>query len=151
CARRRRALARRGPRRRAGGAAPLWRRCRGGGVRADLRGGDRCSRRRGGGRVVDASTPGVSFVIPVYNGARTLGSALASVLAQASGRACEVIAVDDGSDDGSLRILEPHVRAGRVRLLRGEGRGAAAALNQGIRAARHEIVCQVDPDLALAP
>ena len=62
-----------------------------------------------------------------------------------------MIAVDDGSDDGSLRILEPHVRAGRVRLLRGEGRGAAAALNQGIRAARHEIVCQVDQDVVLDP
>ena len=100
---------------------------------------------------MDASTPGVSFVIPVYDGARTLDAALAAVLAEARTRASEVIAVDDGSRDASLAILEPHVRAGRVRLLRGEGRGAAAALNLGIQRARHEIVCQVDQDVVLDP
>jgi hypothetical protein len=38
-----------------------------------------------------------------------------------------------------------------VELLRGEGRGAAAAINLGVRRARHEIVCQVDQDVVLEP
>ena len=99
--------------------------------------------------MVDASTAGVSFVMPVYDGVRTLGPALAAVLAEAATRTCEVIVVDDGSRDASLAILEPHARAGRILLLRGAGRGAAAALNQGIRHARHPIVCQVDQDVVL--
>lgn len=101
--------------------------------------------------MVDASTPGVSFVMPVYNGARTLDAALASVLAEAATRPSEVLVIDDGSTDASQALLERHVRAGRVLLLRGEGRGAAAAINLGIRRARHEIVCQVDQDVVLDP
>ena len=100
---------------------------------------------------MDAKPPGVSFVVPVYDGARTLATALDAVLAEAAGRECEVIAVDDGSRDGSLELLEAHARAGRIVLLRGAGRGAAAALNQGVRRARHEIVCQVDQDVVLDP
>jgi GT2 family glycosyltransferase len=100
---------------------------------------------------VDASTAGVSFVMPVYDGARTLGPALDAVLAEAETRRCEVIVVDDGSSDASPAILEPHARAGRILLLRGAGRGAAAALNQGIRRAQHAIVCQVDQDVVLDP
>ena len=100
---------------------------------------------------MDASTPGVSFVIPVYNGERTLDATLASVLALAATRPSEVLAIDDGSTDGSPRILEEHARAGRLERLRGKGRGAAAALNQGIRRARYEIVCQIDQDVAPDP
>jgi GT2 family glycosyltransferase len=96
-------------------------------------------------------TPGVSFVIPVYDGERTLDSALASILAESEGRPAEVLVIDDGSSDASIAIAERHRRGGRVELLRGERRGAAAAINLGIRRARHEIVCQVDQDVVLDP
>jgi hypothetical protein len=93
----------------------------------------------------------VSFVIPVYDGERTLDATLASVLAEAATRPSELLVIDDGSTDGSLRLIEGHARAGRVELLRGEGRGAAAAINFGIRRARYEIVCQIDQDVAPDP
>lgn len=99
--------------------------------------------------MVQPPTAGVSFVIPVYNGERTLDATLSSVLAEAGGRPCEVLVIDDGSSDGSLEILERHRESGALVLLRGEGRGAAAALNLGIRRARHELVAQVDQDVVL--
>ena len=93
----------------------------------------------------------MSFVIPVYNGERTLDATLACVLALAATRPSQVLVIDDGSSDGSLRIIEGYARAGRLELLRGEGRGAAAAINLGIRRARYEIVCQFDQDVAPDP
>jgi glycosyltransferase involved in cell wall biosynthesis len=93
--------------------------------------------------------PGVTFVVPVLNGGRWLGPAMASIGAQRDGRPFEVIAIDDGSTDGSVRLLKTLEREGFLRLLRGEGRGAAAAINAGIRAATHPIVCQVDQDVIL--
>lgn len=92
---------------------------------------------------------GVTFVVPVLNGRRLLRSSIGSILAQQDGRPFEVIAIDDGSTDGSLRLLRDWHAAGRIALLHGEGRGAAAAINAGIRAASHPIICQVDQDVIL--
>jgi len=94
---------------------------------------------------------GVSFVIPVHNGEQYLDAVLQSVLAQADGRPMEVIAVEDGSRDGSARILEPYRASGRIKVVAGPRRGATAALNEGIRQAKHPIICQVDQDVILQP
>lgn len=90
---------------------------------------------------------GVSFVIPVLDGRRTLSEALEAILAQRDGRPFEIVVVDDGSTDGSLDLLEAHEAAGTLRVLTGPGRGTAAAINVGIRAASHPIICQVDQDV----
>ena len=68
----------------------------------------------------------------VYNGRRWLREALDAIEAQRDGRPFEVIAVDDGSRDGSRRILEEAVRVGHLRLVDGPGRGIAAAINAGV-------------------
>jgi glycosyltransferase involved in cell wall biosynthesis len=91
---------------------------------------------------------GVSFVVPVHNGERTLRAALQSILAQADGRPFEVLVVDDRSTDSSRRIAEEFVQ---VTVLEGEGRGAAAAINTGLRRAQHPTICQVDQDVLLHP
>jgi glycosyltransferase involved in cell wall biosynthesis len=92
---------------------------------------------------------GVSFVVPILNGGRTLRRSLASVVAQQDGRPFEIIAIDDGSTDGSLRLLEKLQREGVLTLLHGSRRGAASAINAGIREAVHPIICQVDQDVIL--
>lgn len=94
---------------------------------------------------------GVSFVVPVLNGRRWLRAAIESIVAQQDGRPFEIIAVDDGSTDGSLRVLRQWARAGRLRLIHGRQLGAAAAINTGIGEARHPIICQVDQDVILCP
>ena len=94
---------------------------------------------------------GISFVVPVHNGERWLSGALEAILAQSDGRAVEVIAVDDGSTDGSSAILRQFESRGAVRVLRTKGVGAAAAMNAGIREAAHPIICLVDQDVVLKP
>ena len=94
---------------------------------------------------------GVSFVIPVHNGQQWIHDVLASVFAQNDGRPFEVVVVDDGSTDDSPKILQQYADEGRIELVAGQQRGAAAAANLGIRKARHPVVCQVDQDVILQP
>src|SRR5688500_4620433 len=95
--------------------------------------------------------PGVSFVLPVRNGARWLDEVLAAIGAQRWAGPLEIIAIDDGSTDQSRRILERHATRGDLTLLAGTGAGAAAAINRGVRAATHPFIAQVDQDVILQP
>jgi glycosyltransferase involved in cell wall biosynthesis len=88
-------------------------------------------------------TPLISVVIPAYNGEQFLSQSIGSVLAQTY-RNLELIVVDDGSTDGSVKILENY--GARIRLLRQKNRGAGAARNTGIRAARGKWIAFLDSD-----
>jgi hypothetical protein len=95
---------------------------------------------------------GVSFVVPVHNGAAWIRDALEAILAQADGRPMEVIVVDDCSQDESasiLRRISGQWPLRNIAIIAGEGRGAAAAINTGVRAARFPIICQVDQDVVV--
>jgi glycosyltransferase involved in cell wall biosynthesis len=94
---------------------------------------------------------GVSFVVPVHNGAACIREALEAILAQADGRPMEIIVVDDHSHDGSSAVLQRLAAIWPLRIVPGEGRGAAAAINTGVRAARFPIICQVDQDVVVRP
>lgn len=94
---------------------------------------------------------GVSFVVPVHNGAACVREALESILAQADGRPMEIIVVDDASQDDSSAVLQRLAERWPLRIVAGEGRGAAAASNTGVRAAKFPIICQVDQDVVLKP
>jgi glycosyltransferase involved in cell wall biosynthesis len=89
-----------------------------------------------------AEGPLVSVVLPVYNGARYVRAALASVFAQ-SYRPLEVIVVDDGSTDGTPAAVRAFPG---VRYVRQANRGAAAARNAALPLARGELVAFMDHD-----
>lgn len=92
--------------------------------------------------------PRVSVVIPVFNTARFLADAIASVLAQGEEN-LEIIVVDDGSTDGSAAVAE---RFGNpVRVIRQANAGAAAARNRGIAAARANYLAFLDADDLYSP
>lgn len=90
----------------------------------------------------------VSIVIPCHNAARWLAATLESAFAQ-SWRNIEVILVDDGSTDGSAGIAAGYEARG-LRIFRQENRGASAARNAGLRAAKGEFIQFLDADDLLA-
>jgi glycosyltransferase involved in cell wall biosynthesis len=90
----------------------------------------------------------VSVVIPTYNQASYLGASIESVLAQTH-PAIELVVIDDGSTDATPAIIEGYGE--RIHAIRQTNRGAANALNQGIRQARGEYVCWLSSDDAFLP
>ena len=90
--------------------------------------------------------PRVSVVMPVYNAAATLATALADLFAQ-SLREIEVVAVDDGSADGSGEMLVAAARGEpRLRPVRQAHGGIVAALTAGLAAARADVIARFDAD-----
>lgn len=91
-------------------------------------------------------TPLVSVILPVRDALPTLPRAVASVRSQTLGP-WELIAVDDGSRDGSGEWLDRVARTEpRLRVLRQPPRGIVAALNAGLAAARGELIARMDAD-----
>lgn len=86
--------------------------------------------------------------MPVYNAAAYLPAALRSVLGQTL-RELELIAIDDGSTDASLEILQG-VKDARVRIISRENRGVGPTRNEGIAAATGEYIFFLDPDDRIA-
>jgi glycosyltransferase involved in cell wall biosynthesis len=83
--------------------------------------------------------------MPAFNRAATVGRAIASVVAQTVGD-WELLVVDDASTDDLSGAL-PAAADSRIRLLRHQrNRGAAAARNTGIAAARAPLVAFIDSD-----
>ncbi len=88
----------------------------------------------------------VSVVVPVYNVERYLGECLDSLLGQTL-KDIEVICVDDGSTDGSAKLLADYAaKDHRVKVLRLSHAGAGAARNQGLDVAGGEYVFFCDAD-----
>jgi len=95
--------------------------------------------------------PTVSVVIPVYNRARYLERAVASVLA-GDYRDLEILVVDGGSTDGTVEAAEEFAgRGAPVRVLHNPARVVATSLNVGLRAARGKYVAQLDSDDEYTP
>lgn len=90
----------------------------------------------------------VSIIIPAYNRARSVRKAIESALQQTR-PALEVIVVDDGSTDATPEILTQF--DDRIRVLRQNNRGTAAARNAGIAAARGDYLLFLDSDDILLP
>jgi len=90
--------------------------------------------------------PRVSVLLPARNAEATLRPALRSILRQ-SFRDLELVAVDDGSTDGTAAILAEAAAADpRVRVVRGPGRGIVAALEAGRAICTGELVARMDAD-----
>jgi len=92
----------------------------------------------------------VTIGLPVYNTRPFLADALRSIFAQTH-RDWELVAIDDGSNDGSIDILES-VDDPRVRVIRDEKRlGLPARLNQMVNVAKGEYFVRMDSDDMLHP
>jgi glycosyltransferase involved in cell wall biosynthesis len=89
-----------------------------------------------------------SVLIPIYNRQRYVKQVIDSVLAQTFSD-FEVIAIDDGSTDGSVEILKSY--GDRIRLLQQTNQGPEVARNAGAAIARGEYLALLDSDDLLFP
>jgi glycosyltransferase involved in cell wall biosynthesis len=87
--------------------------------------------------------PLVSCVVPVYNGERYLRETLDSILAQTYTR-IDLLVVDDGSTDGTARVVREY--SSRVRYIVQPNGGLGEARNRGIQEAAGELVAFLDAD-----
>ena len=93
----------------------------------------------------------VSVIIPAYNEARVIETSVRRVLATV-GVALEVIVVDDGSKDATSQIVrEAFAGDERVKLITQANAGKAAAVNNGIAAAKGDILIALDADTQFEP
>ncbi|MGW1816091.1 bifunctional polysaccharide deacetylase/glycosyltransferase family 2 protein [Streptomyces sp. NPDC002125] len=90
----------------------------------------------------------VSVIVPAYNEKECIASTLNSLAA--STHPIEIVVVDDGSTDGTAEIAEA-LGLPNVRVIRQENAGKSAALNNGVRQARYDIVVMMDGDTVFEP
>ena len=93
----------------------------------------------------------LSVIVPVYNSREYLNNCIESILLQTYTN-LEIICVDDGSSDGSERLLDSiSERDERIKVIHQTNAGVSAARNRGIDEATGQYIGFVDSDDALAP
>ncbi len=96
--------------------------------------------------------PGVSLVVPNYEGAHLLRANIPTLLAAAAAYPgpCEVVVVDDGSKDDSREVLARELPGARA-VVHPENRGFGPACLTGAQAAAHPIVVLLNSDVRVEP
>jgi Glycosyltransferases involved in cell wall biogenesis len=93
----------------------------------------------------------VSVIVPIYNSAQYLVECLESIVRQTL-KDIEIICVNDGSTDGSLKIIEEYAaRDDRIIVITGENAGYGSAMNKGLDRATGEYVGIVESDDYVSP
>jgi glycosyltransferase involved in cell wall biosynthesis len=94
--------------------------------------------------------PGVTVLMPVFNGERFLREAIDSLLQQTY-RDFELLILNDGSTDGSRAIVRSYADP-RIRLIEHErNRGLTATLNRGLAEASSDLIARQDADDLSSP
>ena len=101
--------------------------------------------------MMTGTTPRVSVVMPIYNGAEFLALSIDSVLAQTLPD-FELILVDDGSTDGTAEIIRRYAAADRrIVPIAKANSGISDTLNQGLAVARADWIARLDSDDLMLP
>lgn len=90
----------------------------------------------------------VSIIIPCYNAEKTLEKTLESIFNQTY-RNYEIIAVNDGSTDETLNILNNYKN--KITIINQENKGASAARNCGFKESKGQYLLFCDADVILKP
>jgi glycosyltransferase involved in cell wall biosynthesis len=88
----------------------------------------------------------LTVLLPVYDGEKYVGKTIESVLSQ-SYSDFEFLIIDDGSQDGTPRILAEYAsRDSRIRIARHTNRGVGYTLDRGIKEARGALLAEIGAD-----
>ena len=88
----------------------------------------------------------VSVIVPSMNVERTLDAALSSIERQTYPD-IEILALNDGSTDGTLAVMQAHAaRDPRIRVIDKQNEGYGATCNRGIDMAEGDYIAIVEPD-----
>ncbi|MGG5796247.1 glycosyltransferase [Bacillus cereus] len=94
--------------------------------------------------------PFVSVVIAAYNEEKVIAKTIRSIL-DSNYREFEVIVVDDGSKDGTSKVIqETFYKHPKVRLIQKENGGKSSAMNLGFQKSTGEIIVTLDADTIIA-
>ncbi|MEU1100849.1 glycosyltransferase [Streptomyces tibetensis] len=93
-------------------------------------------------------TEPVSVLVPAYNEAKCIENTVRSLAD--SDHPIEVLVIDDGSSDGTSRIVEA-MGLPNVRVVRQLNAGKPAALNRGVANARYDLIVMMDGDTVFEP
>ena len=89
----------------------------------------------------------ISVIVPVYNCEKYLIDSINSIVNQTIFKDLEVIFVDDGSVDNSLKILKEYeAKFNNIQVFHQENKGVSAARNLGVRKAKGEYIAFFDAD-----
>lgn len=109
------------------------------------------------GRIQEDSGLSLTVVIPTWNGLHLLERYLPSVTKavetyqRSSGSSCEILIVDDGSTDHTIRYFKENPVKGLRLISQPENRGFAITCNAGFREARNELIGLINNDVELHP
>lgn len=88
----------------------------------------------------------ISVIIPVYNASKYIKDCLNSIQKQTLSD-LEIIVVDDGSTDNSLKIIETYAKKDkRIKIIHQENKGAGEARNTGLKNAQGDYILFLDSD-----
>ena len=94
----------------------------------------------------------LSIIIPIYNVEQYIGTCFESLFKQDLDYSLyEIIAVNDGTPDNSMKIVEEYAeKYSNIKIVNKENGGVSSARNEGIRRALGDFVIFVDPDDAIS-
>ena len=88
----------------------------------------------------------VSIILPFYNSQKFLEEAIKSIINQTY-KNWELLLINDGSSDDSLKIAKKYLRDKRLKLISyDKNKGPAYSRNLGIKEAQGEYICFLDSD-----
>ncbi len=87
----------------------------------------------------------VSVIIPTYNSAKYIKSAINSILSQTY-KDFEIIVVDDGSTDSTKEVLKNYIKTNKIKYIYQKKKNQASARNKGVGYSKGEFIAFLDSD-----
>src|SRR3989344_7351377 len=96
------------------------------------------------------SQPKVSIIVPAYNAEKFMKDAIDSALAQTYSN-IEVVVLNDGSTDGTAKIIKPYLKDKRIIYFEQSNGGVSRARNKAFELSHGDYITFLDADDIYAP